>query len=136
MSCLSPHKVMCGCLHVSSVSKPFLPGSQVALVGKNPLASVGEARDAGLIPGPGRSPGGGNGNPLQYSCLKSSMGREAWRAMVHRTTKSWTREHNWRTTAEPIQVQKLFFLLSQNIQSKFSFFTQSNMWISAYFPRL
>ena len=43
---------------------------QVALVVKNPPASVGDIRDAGSIPGLGRSPGGGHGNPLQYSCLE------------------------------------------------------------------
>ena len=64
--------------------------SHMLLVGKNPLASVGEARDAGLIPGPGRSPGGGNGNPLQYSCLKNPVDRGAWGATVHRIAKSWT----------------------------------------------
>ena len=42
----------------------------------------------GLITGLGRSPGGGNGNPLQYSCLKHSMDRGAWRATVHRDTKN------------------------------------------------
>ena len=41
------------------------------------------AGDAGLIPGPGRSPGEGNGNPLQYSCLGNLIDREAWRATVH-----------------------------------------------------
>ena len=46
------------------------------------------ARDAGLIPGSGRSPGGGNGNPLQYSCLENSMDRGAWRAMVYGVTRS------------------------------------------------
>ena len=45
---------------------------------KNLLASIGDTRDAGLIPGLGRSPGGGNGNPLQYSCLENSMDRGAW----------------------------------------------------------
>ena len=45
------------------------------------------------IPGWGTSPGGGNGNPLQYSCLKSSMDRGAWRARVHGAKKSWTRQH-------------------------------------------
>ena len=45
---------------------------------KNPPVNVEDARDSGLIPGPGRSPGGGNGNPLQYSCLKDSMNRGAW----------------------------------------------------------
>ena len=47
---------------------------------KNPLAN---ARDAGSIPGSGRSPGGGHGNPLQYSCLENSMDRGAWQASVH-----------------------------------------------------
>ena len=47
--------------------------SQVALVVKNPPANARDVRDAGLIPGSGRSPGGGHGNPLQYSCLKNPM---------------------------------------------------------------
>ena len=49
-----------------------------------------QVRDAGLIPGPERSPGGGHGNPLQYSCLENPIDRGAWWAMVHRVTKSWT----------------------------------------------
>ena len=49
------------------------------------------ASDVGLIPGLGRSPGEGNGNPLQYSCLENSMDRGAWWASVHGITKSWTR---------------------------------------------
>ena len=48
------------------------------LVVKNPPASAGDARDTGLIPGWGRSPGGGNGNPLQYSCLENATDRGAW----------------------------------------------------------
>ena len=47
--------------------------------------------DPGLIPGLGRSPGEGNGNPLQYSCLENPMDRGAWYATVHGVTKSWTR---------------------------------------------
>ena len=46
--------------------------------------------DLGSIPGLGRSPGGGNGNPLQYSCLVNPMDRGAWQTIVHRVTKSWT----------------------------------------------
>ena len=46
--------------------------------------------DVGLIPGLGRSPGGGHGKPLQYSCLENSMDRGAWLAAVHRVSKSWT----------------------------------------------
>ena len=47
-------------------------------------------RDVGLIPGSGRSPGGGHGNPLQYSCLEKSMDRGAWQAIVYSIAKSWT----------------------------------------------
>ena len=50
---------------------------------KNPSASAGDVRDAGLIPGLGRSPGGGRGSPLQCSCLENPMDRGAWRATVH-----------------------------------------------------
>ena len=54
---------------------------------KNPPADAG---DAGLIPGSGRSPGGRNGNPLQYSCPENAMDREAWQATVPRVTKNQT----------------------------------------------
>ena len=54
--------------------------SQVALAVKNPPAKAGDIRDSGLSPGLGRSPGEGNGNPLQYSCLENSMDRGAWQA--------------------------------------------------------
>ena len=64
---------------------------QVALVVNNPPANVGDIRDLGLIPGLGRSPEGGRGNPLQYSCLENSMDRGAWRATLHGVAKSWTR---------------------------------------------
>ena len=51
-------------------------------------------RDVDSLPGGGRSPGGGHGNPLQYSCLENSMDRGAWRATVHGVPKSWTRLNN------------------------------------------
>ena len=53
--------------------------------------SACNAGDVGLIPGSGRLPGEGNGNPLQYSCLENTMDRGAWWATVHGITKSWTR---------------------------------------------
>ena len=65
--------------------------SQVALVVKNLPANAGDVRDLVLIPGSGRFPGGGHGNPLQYSCLENPMNREAWQATVHGVTKSQTR---------------------------------------------
>ena len=52
--------------------------SQVALTIKNMPANAGDIRDLGSIPGSGKSPGGGLGNPLQYSCLENPMDREAW----------------------------------------------------------
>ena len=55
----------------------MIGASQVALVVKNPPANAGDVRDAGLIPGLGRSPGGRNGNLLQYSCLENPMDRGA-----------------------------------------------------------
>ena len=57
---------------------------------KNLPASAGDVRDVGLIPGLGRSPGGGHSNPLQYSCLENPMDRGAWQATVHRIAKSQT----------------------------------------------
>ena len=63
----------------------------MALVVKSLPANTGDLRDAGSIPGLGRSPGGGHSNPLQYSCLENPMGRGAWWATVHRVSKSQTR---------------------------------------------
>ena len=57
---------------------------------KNLPANAGDVRDMGSVPGLGRSPGGGNGNPLQYSCLENSMDRGDWRATVHGVAKSQT----------------------------------------------
>ena len=61
---------------------------QVALVVKNPLANAGNIRDSGLISGSGRSPAGGNGTPLQYSCLENSMDRGALQSTVHRVAQN------------------------------------------------
>ena len=60
------------------------------LGGSDGKGSACNARVLGLIPGLGRFPGGGNGYPLQYSCLESPMDRGAWHAAVHGVTKSWT----------------------------------------------
>ena len=61
---------------------------QVALVVKNPAASAGDIRDLSLIPGLGRSLGGGHGNPLQYSYLGNPMDRGAWWTIVHGVSES------------------------------------------------
>ena len=65
--------------------------SQVALVVKNLSAKAGDVRDAGSIPVSGRSPGEGNGNPLQHSCLENPMHKGACRSTVHEVIKSRTR---------------------------------------------
>ena len=60
---------------------------------KNPPANAGDIRHVGSIPGLGRSPGGENGNPLQYFCLENSMDRGAWWATVHGVTRVGQRKH-------------------------------------------
>ena len=65
---------------------PFPAG----VVVKNPLANAGDSRDTVSIPASGRSPGKGNGNPLQYCCLENSMDRGPWQATVHGVAKSRT----------------------------------------------
>ena len=62
---------------------------QVVLVVKNLPANAGDIRDESLILGSGRSPEGGHGNPLQYSCLENSMYRGVWWTTVHGVRKSW-----------------------------------------------
>ena len=63
----------------------------MVLVVKNLPANARDVREAVSTPGLGRSPEGGHGNPLQYSCLENPMDRVAWWATVHGVTKSWTR---------------------------------------------
>ena len=60
----------------------------MALAIKNLPANAGDIRDVGSVPGSGRSPGGGHGNPLQYSYLDNPIGRGAWRAIVHKVAES------------------------------------------------
>ena len=76
---------------------------------KNLPAKAGEITDVGSIPGLGRSPGGGNGNPLQYSCLENPMDRGAWQVTVHGVAKSQTRlstdtySHTGKGNSNPLQ---------------------------------
>ena len=86
-------------VHEGQLDKSMLRGaaSQVMFVVKNPSANAGDIKDASSIPGSGRSPGGGHGNPLQYSCLENPMaedlaGYSPW------VTKSWTWLSNWAHT--------------------------------------
>ena len=70
---------------------PCFPSSTVV---KNRLAEAGDPGDVGSVPEGGRSPGEGNGHPLQCSCWENPMDRGAWRPKVHEVTKSWTRLSN------------------------------------------
>ena len=79
-----------------SLNTVGFPGGTVV---KNSPANAGDLRDVGLIPGSGRSPGEGNGNPLPYSYLQNSMDRRAWRATVHGVTKSQDMTEQLRTHA-------------------------------------
>ena len=96
------------------------------LVVNNPPANAGNVRDVGSIPGSGRSPRGGHGNPLQYSCLENPIDRGVWWATVHRVAKSWTRlkRHSMHTqnplTAsiliqEPVSVALQLHVLISNL---------------------
>ena len=67
--------------------RPF----QMALAVKNLPAKAGDVRDVDSVPELTRSPEGGHGNPLMYSCLENSMDRGTWQTTVHRVAKSWTK---------------------------------------------
>ena len=102
--------------HCYTASSPSIPtplcfphchntvwASQVALLVKNLPANAG---DAGLIPGSGRSPGGGTSNPLQYSCPENSTDRGAWWAAVHGVTRSRTRLSDWACTHTTLRLKE------------------------------
>ena len=71
------------------MAEPYQMSFTGGSVGTEYTHSAGDARDAGLIPGLGRSPGGRHGNPLQYPCLENPMDRGAWQTTVYRVAKSW-----------------------------------------------
>ena len=74
---------------------------------KNLPANTGDARDVGSLPGLGRFPGVGNGNPLQYSCLENSMDRGAWQATIHAAPEeSDTTEHTRTLKVSPKQLNQ------------------------------
>ena len=79
---------------------PYDGASQVVLMVKNPPANAGDIEMWGSILGWGKSPGEGNGNSLQYSCLENRMDRGGWQATVHRVTKSWALKR--LSTAHPL----------------------------------
>ena len=92
--------------------------SQVALVVKNLPASTGDVKDAGLIPGLGRPPGKGNGNPLQYYCLENPVDRVTWQAIIHGISKIWTRLEWLGTWARTSWVISLSYQVSTSLSKK------------------
>ena len=80
------------CLLVNHLFLQMLVGIPGGAVVKSPPARAGDARDAGSVLGLGRSPGGGNGNPLQCSCLENSIDRGAWWAAAHGVAQSQTQQ--------------------------------------------
>ena len=81
-----------GLSYVASIMPRYFPpmGFPAGSVVKNPPVNAVDTGDVGLVLGSGRSPGGGNGNPLQYSCLENSTNRGAWQATVRGLAQSWT----------------------------------------------
>ena len=105
------------CMHLLSKL-----ASQVALVINNPPANAGDMTEVGLIPGLGRYPGEGHGNPLQYSWLENPVDRGAWWAIVHRVMKSQT-QLKWLSTKCSYANFLLFVCLKYSILN-FSFMQQ------------
>ena len=81
----------------------------MTLAVKSLPANAGHIRDLGLIPGLGRSTGGGHDNPLRYSCLENPMARGAWWAMVHRVSKSQTQLKQLSMQAEGDRIKRITF---------------------------
>ena len=83
-------KLLVLCFIIYCVSYIIVGASQVVLAVKNLHTNAGDLKDAGSIPGSGRSPGRGCGNPLQLTCLENPMDRGAWQVTVHGDTQNWT----------------------------------------------
>ena len=109
--------------------------------GKESICNAGDTAEVGLIRGSGRSPGEGNGNPLQYSCLENPMDRGVWRATVHRVAESRKRLSNWTTKENkcergqsfPSLISPLFHSLglSPHLSSSFGSNPQSLVFASS-----
>ena len=88
-----------------------MPANSFPVV-KNLPVNAGDLRAMGSIPGLGRSPGEGNGNPLQYSCLENPVDRGAWWATVYRVAQSWTRWKQLNTHAHtPLLIAGLYSII-------------------------
>ena len=106
---------MCGIFILLHVTIQFYWGFLGGLVVRNPPANAGDARHVGLIPGSAGSPGEGNGNPLQYSCLENPMDRGAWWATVHRLPRYLISQLSWVSSllTQPADLVSLYNHVSQ-----------------------
>ena len=96
---------------------------------KNPPANAEDINDMGSVPGLGRSPGGGHGNSLQYFCLQNPIDRRAWKATVHRVTKSWTRLKRLSTYAyTTCSCAQLFLCFNSSNIYLFIGYAVSQLW--------
>ena len=122
-SLIHPH----GCLCMG------FPGGSVV---ENPPANAGDDRDMGLIPGSGRSPGGGDGNPLQSSCLQNPMDRGAWQATVHRVPGNRTRlkQHGMHAMSMYIYIHLTYIYASSIYQSRISCLSISYLCYLPMYP--
>ena len=112
-----------------------LPSPQVALVVKNSPSNAGDTGDAGWIPESGRSPGGANSSPLQYSCLENPMDRGAWWAMVHgiaRVGRDWTSKHRWKPSFYNQSIDINIFILLHHLWVFFCLWRQRERWGSQW----
>ena len=123
-------------LTVYEGSNFFISSSVLIKGGLDGKASVYNTRDSGSIPGLGRSPGEGNGNPLQYYCLENPMDRGAWNATVHGVTKSRTRLSDFTHSALLIELKwyltvvLIFIVLMMNdTKSLFSSFENNKSFV-------
>ena len=124
--------------YLSGIAKEVsgFPGGSVV---KNLPANARDARDVGLIPGSGRSPREGNGNPLQYSCLKNSMDREAGQATVHEVAELDTTEqlsrHPGRSLQQLLRISKCQHLRMQESSAIIVTYVSIHFWSSfSHFP--
>ena len=114
--------------------------SQLVQWWKNQPANAGGARDSGSIPGLGRSPGGRNGNPLQYSCLGNSMDRGPWWAIVHGVARSRKELSDWIcNTKDNIKITRcylvrwpLIFLLYMGLVTHPGYLAKASTQVSCF----
>ena len=113
----------------------YLSPCQVVLVVKNPPANAGDIRGAGLIPGLGRSPGGGYGNPLQCSCLENPRDRGAWWAAIYGLAQSRT-QLKWLSSSIRITNKSHAYRRRHNLRGSMGWSQRREMVLSAFLGRL